>query len=240
MESRSLWLLLVFVSCLFLGADSPVQRKSDKAALATLQDYVGSWRGVGQVRRGSNQGAWIEKSNWQWSFEGDETALRFEAPKGKYLSQGKLLATDKAGQYQLVSKGSSGEVKVKYIGAVNEDGSLVLQVEKAVDGFPERISIRLVAEGKRLVVLYERRSSGDRYARMAEVGYTREGSGFGKGTSFVECVVTGGKGTIPVTFEGKTYYVCCGGCKDLFNEDPAAVLAEYRDKKKAEAESKGS
>ena len=238
MKSRSFWLLLLAVCCLFLGADSPNQRKSDKAVLSKLQDYVGSWRGVGQVRRGSNQGAWIEKSNWQWSFEGDETSLRFEAPKGKYLSEGKLLASDKVGHYQLITKDSSGELEAKYIGAVNEDGNLILQAEKAVEGFPQRISVRLVAEGKRLVVLYERKSSGDRYARMAEVGYTREGSGFGKGTSFVECVVTGGKGTIPVTFEGKTYYVCCGGCKDLFNDDPAAVLAEYRDRKKADAEKK--
>jgi YHS domain-containing protein len=31
--------------------------------------------------------------------------------------------------------------------------------------------------------------------------------------------------------EGKTYYVCCTGCRDYFNEDPAAVLEEYRERK---------
>ena len=35
-----------------------------------------------------------------------------------------------------------------------------------------------------------------RYARLAEVGMTRKGSGFGKGTNYIECVVTGGTGTI--------------------------------------------
>ena len=69
---------------------------------------------------------------------------------------------------------------------------------------------------------------------MAEVGYTRKGSDFGKGTTFVECVVTGGTGTIPVTHQGKTYYVCCSGCRDLFNDRPDEVLAEYRAKKEAE------
>lgn len=45
---------------------------------------------------------------------------------------------------------------------------------------------------------------------------------------WVECVVTGGLGTMPVTFEGQTYYVCCTGCRDYFNDGPAKVLAEYR------------
>jgi YHS domain-containing protein len=42
--------------------------------------------------------------------------------------------------------------------------------------------------------------------------------------------VTGGKGTIPVTYQGETYYVCCTGCRDLFNDDPETVLAEYRER----------
>jgi YHS domain-containing protein len=41
-------------------------------------------------------------------------------------------------------------------------------------------------------------------------------------------------GTIEVEYEGKTYFVCCGGCKDLFEEDPAGVLADYRERKAAE------
>lgn len=85
-----------------------------------------------------------------------------------------------------------------------------------------------------MLMLFRRRVGNDRFLRMAEVGYTREGSNFGKGTNYIECIVTGGVGTMPVTFEGKTYYVCCTGCRDLFNDDPAAVLAEYRERKEAE------
>jgi YHS domain-containing protein len=32
--------------------------------------------------------------------------------------------------------------------------------------------------------------------------------------------VTGGLGTIAVSYKGQTYYVCCGGCKDAFEADP--------------------
>jgi YHS domain-containing protein len=47
-------------------------------------------------------------------------------------------------------------------------------------------------------------------------------------------VVTGGAGTIPVTHKGKTYYVCCTGCRDAFNDDPEGTIAAY-EKQKAES-----
>jgi YHS domain-containing protein len=43
-----------------------------------------------------------------------------------------------------------------------------------------------------------------------------------------ECVVTGGKGTIAINYKGATYYVCCSGCKQAFNENPEKILAEYK------------
>ena len=53
-----------------------------------------------------------------------------------------------------------------------------------------------------------------------------------------ECVVTGGLGTIEVSFEGKTYYVCCTGCRDYFNDNPKEVLAEYFARKEEEKQKK--
>jgi YHS domain-containing protein len=82
--------------------------------------------------------------------------------------------------------------------------------------------------------LYEKRIGANSFGRLAEVGYTRKGSSFGKGGSGPECVVTGGYGTMKVEHAGKTYYVCCTGCRDLFNADPEGVLAEYRERKAQE------
>jgi YHS domain-containing protein len=83
-----------------------------------------------------------------------------------------------------------------------------------------------------MLVLYEtRRSEQSFYSRVGEVGYTREGTRLASsGNSGPECVVTGGAGTIKVSHEGKTYYVCCTGCRDAFNDDPAGILADYRAK----------
>ena len=111
-----------------------------------------------------------------------------------------------------------------------------MAADQAPQDMPQRITLRVVAGGDRLVMLLERKSAiSERYARLAEVGYTRKGSEFGKGTSQPECVVTGGLGTMQVTYQGQMYYVCCAGCRDLFEQKPAEILAEYRDRKAAEA-----
>jgi YHS domain-containing protein len=36
-----------------------------------------------------------------------------------------------------------------------------------------------------------------------------------------------------VSYMGQTYYVCCSGCRDAFNENPAKIIAEYKARKKA-------
>jgi YHS domain-containing protein len=35
---------------------------------------------------------------------------------------------------------------------------------------------------------------------------------------------------MPVAYEGKTYYVCCTGCKEAFLADPKAFLAKAEKK----------
>jgi hypothetical protein len=89
-----------------------------------------------------------------------------------------------------------------------------------------------------MLMLYERAlPASGQFTRLAEVGFTRKGSGFGQGASYRECVVTGGLGTISVEHQGQTWYVCCTGCRDLFADDPAGVLADYRQRK---ADEKGA
>ena len=54
---------------------------------------------------------------------------------------------------------------------------------------------------------------------------------FAVGDSYPACLVTGGRGTIEVKHEGKSYWVCCSGCKELFEffvEE--AVLLERLDR----------
>lgn len=219
---------------LLAATDDPSQREADQKALGPLQAYIGGWRGVGQVRRGSNKGAWTEEADWAWKFQNQRACLSFNSPNGKYFHNGRIATTDKPGEFVWIGTLADGKTVVRYRGTLDK-GNLVLTAEEERANLPARISVRTVANGDRLVVLYERRlGDGDRFLRLSEVGYTRKGSGFGGGSSYPECVVTGGHSTMTVEYKGQKYPVCCSGCRDLFVEDPEGVLAEYRTRKAVE------
>jgi len=98
------------------------------------------------------------------------------------------------------------------------------------------LKINTAADGIRLIYNFAQRPEGRTLAfKTYQLGYTKEGESFG-GTAAnkkPECVVTGGLGTIAVSYMGTTYYVCCSGCRDAFNENPAKIVKEYLAKKKA-------
>lgn len=233
------WLCTVLIGLLVVD-DAP-RIESDKRALAPLQTYVGEWRGVGQPKRGSNQGAWTEQTAWAWAFNDGRAELVARFNRDKYFDRWQVRPAETAGEFVLLaSQGGAGtETQAERFSGVIKSGVLTATADAPSDGKPSerpaKITIRLAAGGDRMVVLYEKRTEVGGFVRLAEVGATRQGSSFAKNASRrPECVVTGGLGTIPVTHDGKTYHVCCGGCKDLFNDDPAGVLADYRARKVAE------
>ena len=231
-------LLLVSVATCWAAIEVD-KRAEAKKSLQGFQDFVCGWKGVGQLRRGSTRGSWRETGDWAWKFTKHAASLTFAVKDAKYFSAIQLESAGK-GDYQLTGIDKNKKSHI-FRGRANKSGYLVLTAVKPpqTPTVPARITLRTTAGGKRMVILFERRlGKSERFIRLAEVGYTRVGSGFGQGATYVECVVTGGKGTIPVTYKGKTYYVCCGGCRDLFNEDPAGILAEYAALKKKQKEEK--
>jgi hypothetical protein len=227
--------LIIAVSLVANDIKTPDDEAVQKERLAALQSLVGTWRGVAQPQRGSTKDSWIEEADWIWSFGPEGPALVAKLPKSKYFKQLKLLPGKEASGFVLVAKPIAGGDDARYAGNFAGQEQLVLVAEQPQDDLPQRLSFRFVAGGDRLLILMEKKNAaGDQFIRLAEVGYTRQGSGFGKTSSQRECVVTGGLGTIEVMHAGKTYYVCCTGCRDYFNENAEKVLAEYVARKEAE------
>ncbi len=220
---------VLLVATAVAAAGDSLPPSAATAPLKPLQEFIGVWKGVGQVERGSNRGAWIEQADWHWKFADGGAAIVFAAPESKHLVEGRISKAEGARQFSLTAKLPTGQAH--YSGTLDVDGALVFAADPPAADAPKRISIRLRAEGARMVVLLER-GVGDGFARIAEIGYTRVGSDFGKGSNGPECIVTGGAGTIPVAYKGTTYYVCCSGCKELFEAEPEKILAEYRERKK--------
>jgi len=234
---RSFSMAALLLSALVVGDDTATDAKyaEQKERLAKLQSLVGAWRGVGQPQRGSTKDSWIEESDWAWSFGKDGPALVAKLPKAKFFSELRLIAAATGGGFVLAATPAAGGDAVSYMGKLNDQHQLVLTAEQPGDDLPRRLSFRFVAGGDRLLLLMEKKGqAGEQLVRLAEVGYTRQGSGFGKNVAQRECVVTGGLGTIEVTHDGKTYYVCCTGCRDYFNENAEKVLAEYAARKASE------
>ncbi|MCH7989770.1 MAG: YHS domain-containing protein [Planctomycetes bacterium] len=71
--------------------------------------------------------------------------------------------------------------------------------------------------------------------RYDTVANQREGTSFALNPNDYrerECVISGGLGTSTVSYHGKTYYVCCSGCRDAFNDDPQTWIARFIERKK--------
>lgn len=202
-------------------------RAVEKQALEKLNAFIGGWRGVGQPRRNSRRGAWIESAEWVWDFKGKRPAIRYVVSKGKLLQSARVTFDPKTKQF-VVEATRSDKSKVSYRGTMKDD-KLVVTSQPGKDGYAHRFTVTRLNE-KRTIVLFERREKkAGQFFRVAGVGYTRKGTSLAvAGAGEPECIVTGGKGTMKVSYKGKTYYVCCSGCRQAFNDDPDAVIAEYK------------
>ena len=169
-------------------------------------------------------------------FSETESALIGTVAKGKLASTLKITA-EAAGKFHL--QWTSPEGTVRDLSGKIEESKLVLASEPDDEKEVYRVTITSLNELRTLILFEKRKSDQQSYTRIAEVGYTREGTRLaGPGGGQPECVVTGGLGTIKVTHEGQTYYVCCTGCQQAFNDDPKGILAEYKARREKEKKAK--
>lgn len=218
-------LLLAVVSVL-CGEDALPSTAQQREWLERLNPLIGEWRGIAQKRRGSTQGAWQQSGEFVWDFSEKQPAVRYVVEDGQLAQHGRITSFAD-GKYQLklqvdeqTSRGYTGQWV---------EGKLVFESDVADTGQRYRMTVTPLNE-KRTLVLHEQTSaSGPRYYRVAEVGYTRKGTRLAlPGGGQRECVVTGGTAQTAVTFEGETYYVCCSGCQQAFDDDPAGVIADFK------------
>ncbi|MGQ0634399.1 MAG: YHS domain-containing protein [Planctomycetaceae bacterium] len=199
------------------------------AALEGFNGLVGGWRGVGQPVRGSNKGSWIETAEWVWELTKDRAGIRCRVRDGKVLSEGLLTWDPGAEVYRFDATLADGNRR-DYAGRL-EKQKLSLETKPDAAGAVHQLTITLLTEKRTLMLYQTRGAKQQQFVRVAEVGYTREGTKLAEeGAGGPECIVTGGKGTMSTVYKGKTYWFCCTGCRDAFLDDPDAILAEARER----------
>ena len=84
----------------------------------------------------------------------------------------------------------------------------------------------------RFLYRFEKKPAGRAsFAKVYQVGATKKGVAFAAGETGPECVVSGGKGTIMVSYKGQNYYVCCSGCREAFQDNPEKFIKEFNERK---------
>jgi YHS domain-containing protein len=242
-------LLLVAVAVLADGKprteskSEPASKESRAAiqeALAELNPLVGGWRGVGQPIRLSNKGSWSETADWIWEIKKEHVGIRYAVKDGKHLASA-LITWDPEKKAFVLTATLPDKSERVYTGK-SSGNKLTLESQPDSNGDVHQIMVTQLNEKRTLVLFQVRSRDQKQFSRVAEVGYTREGTKLADdGVGGPECIVTGGKGTMSTVYKGKTYWFCCTGCRDAFNDDPDTIIAQAEAraaKKKAEAENK--
>jgi YHS domain-containing protein len=201
-----------------------------REALQALQDYIGGWKGNGTSEKDKSE-IWKENASWSWRFKGKDVFLSVEVKDSKLFKSGEMRFQPDREKYQLTLVDKKGK-KLIYEGELKK-GGLVLERLDPDTKDAYQIKMNIVGGGIRMVMtMFSRPADRTFWNKQFQVAYTKEGESFGAAAKKNECVVTGGLGTMAVTYMGQTYYVCCGGCRDAFNENPAKIIKEYLAKKK--------
>jgi hypothetical protein len=225
------------VSCLLFFILPFADDAPPKEALRGFQELIGDWRATGEPASGTTaekaRGFWKESIHWVWKFKGEDVWLAFSIEKGKYFQGGELRYRPDQEKFQLTMTGADGK-KQMFEGKLTANGRKLV-AERVDANRPEdaRLTLSLVGEIRFQYALETRSRERRLFTKVFQVGATREGeslAGAAKSNQ-PECVVSGGLGTRTVTYKGETYYVCCSGCLEAFNDNPEKYIKEFKEKK---------
>jgi YHS domain-containing protein len=206
--------------------------RSPKQALQPLQDLIGDWKGTGTQLRGTkderDKGGWFETAVWQWQFKGAEVWLRADIAKGKYFTRFEIRPGKEADTYEL----KAWTVDKKEFTCTGKREDRRLTFDRDEEGHTHRLTFSLL-HATRFAYRYETRKKDTvTFSPVYQSWSTKQGVPFAVVEKGPECIVSGGQGTMRVSYKGKTYYVCCTGCRDAFNDDPVKYIGEFEESKK--------
>lgn len=214
--------------------------KSAREALKPFNDLIGSWKAVGEPEgtpAEKQRGFWRETVSFVWKFQGEDVWIALEFQNGKHYKSGEIRYLPDKNKFRLDLVTRDGK-KLAFEGGPDEKARNFL-FERSEEGKEtQRLSFGLVGD-IRFKYTMETRPEGRRlFAKAFQVTGTREGESFGIRDKQPECIVSGGLGTMTVSYKGMTYYVCCTGCRDEFYANPEKYIKEYQEKKAKERQGK--
>ena len=224
-------------------ADSGEKFANVRAALKPLQILIGSWNGT-------SRNAALDQPGWAWDLKTDpkQPALKIKSEKGKYIREGRLTFHPSSQEFEFTAMDGDGK-KHTFRGAFSEPVQDVpgddkklqrtykLQLtEQEADSNGEQW--RLVInqqENNRYILEVDRKRGTGSFNRVDTINTQREGTSFAlSDTDYGDktCIISQGLGTISISYKGKSYWVCCTGCKAAFEDEPEKWIAKFEELQK--------
>jgi hypothetical protein len=218
--------------------------------LQPLQILLGQWRGT--TRREYENFKAVDNHEWVWDLRTDPSnpALTIDSDKSPYLKKGRLSWDVQQKKFTLQATDAAGVART-YVGDFTEPVQEIVgsddklhkvfrlefqQDESTAAGSEQwQLAIAQQENNRYLLEIGKRRGSAD-FARYDTVSTQREGTSFAvSDTDYAEktCIISEGLGTTELTYKGRSYWVCCSGCKAAFEEEPEKWIARaaLREKK---------
>lgn len=223
---KFVWLtaLLVSSSAWAFAADA------EKDALQKLNDFIGEWKAVGgpdKPRPDPRDQTWKESISWSWKFKGADSWLTLSVRDGKHFKSGALHYRADKKHYELTMVDPKDQKQI-FTGQRDEKGYLTLERVDPTSGDTQQITMNSAGDGVRFVYKFAVKPNGRTiFTKMYQVAATKEGEALAaksSGKKGNECIVTGGLATIAVSYKGQSYYVCCTGCKEAFEDNPEKYI----------------
>ena len=230
-----------------VGTESE-QMESVVHAMQPLQIMLGKWRGTtNQKFKGFSA---VEELEWIWDFRTNrgQPALIVKSDKSPYIREGRLTYLPQDQLFQFTVKNPDGVQHVlqgkferepeEFTGDDNKPQrtyKLVLTEAEPEGDEAWKVALDQQENNRYLVQVSRKRGSGQ-FQLADTVGTQRLGTSFAASDEDYgerKCIISGGLGTSTVSYNGKTYWVCCSGCQAAFNDDPKRWLAKMEEADKA-------
>jgi YHS domain-containing protein len=193
-------------------------------AFLPFEHMVGGWKGTAAPTVNKVKG-WQESHGWAWKFDkGRPIGMSLTLEGDKAIAKGLLTFDASAKKYHLDGTDPAGK-PIRYVGSLSADGKTLTldRVGPPAEG-KDRLVVRPNSNRIRYTLQIDRQEPGaPQFKNVISVGLTKEGESFaagGGGADLPKCIMTGGASTMTVSYQGKTYPVCCSGCRDEFNDNP--------------------
>ncbi|APZ94699.1 hypothetical protein [Fuerstiella marisgermanici] len=212
--------------------------------LKPLQVMLGQWRGI--TRKVYDGQKAVDNHEWIWDLQSapDQPSLAVTSDNSPYLRTARLTWLPDKSVFQLTATDADGIQRTfqgDYTDPVHEvvgsDDKLhrVFRLElteqpdstKATGGETWKLAFVQQENNRYLLELDKQRGTAP-FRRYDTVSTQREGTSFAVSDSDYgdkSCIISQGLGTIAVSHQGRTYWVCCSGCKAAFEEDPKTWIA---------------